>query len=882
MLLSLDRLADEGALLPGPDAAGGGGPATRRRKHTFSSSLSSDYSLHAEQPPSQPRVRGHRSNSSSTFQSSLGRIDSIRGLPPHTMDRARDGFPEQQTAAGPNGSGSSGDGSTRARKGSKSSAGSSLDIGQMMGDANWQRNLRRRSASLDHGSGNRSAVPFASGPFASLPPVITTQVLTYDSYEAAPTPTIHKGPRRDHTPPPEPISPRVLRPISKQAGSPTTRDAPASRSYRNSRTNTFELDGTGPRRHTASNSREDPVTPYRPSAVDRSFAVGGSKTPATSTPTSANPPRERPGFFRRVFGSSKNAGPATGEMPPPHTPARPSPASARLDNSNSQPGGATPSGKLAKSAPSNAQPRSAPSNVQPRPSPRERPPPAMLNKKTSFFRRRKRSVSEAMPPMPVQGQQPLPQTQDPAHSPRRASEAGPTSPVSSLRKVMSPYLHSPGAAQANAWDDTRFERVDDGRSAAFRSYDQSTIKRVMPDAAAERWPGTHDGAPSPPDRESSLGAQLDAGSTPAATRPPPLKLDTNGRSHQSTPKRTMSQSVGSIRTQRSPVFRRSPCAADFPNIVPPRTSSDTPKAKATHSRTDSGATSGKDVPKMVLAAKPLASRDMNVPQPEYTARRRQTSSKERQHAENSPVSPRFWLQPSEERLDRTVQPQAPRERASSSGRVSEASLDGYKTAESKFSSPVVERGPTIEVSPIDVQSVDVQPVDVQPVDVQPMDAEPMDADPIDADPADADPVDADPVDADPIDADPIDTNPTETIVSANGDIDVTAPTAADREIAQKLHENESDLVDPQGAAAWLGEEGVERTRIRRAYMAFFDWHLKNVLAALRDLCGHLILKGETQQVDRILDAFSVRWCRCNPNHGFKATGKAPRPQSRLR
>jgi Sec7-like guanine-nucleotide exchange factor len=65
-------------------------------------------------------------------------------------------------------------------------------------------------------------------------------------------------------------------------------------------------------------------------------------------------------------------------------------------------------------------------------------------------------------------------------------------------------------------------------------------------------------------------------------------------------------------------------------------------------------------------------------------------------------------------------------------------------------------------------------------------------------------------------------------------------------------------------------------------MAFFDWHLKNVLAALRDLCGHLILKGETQQVDRILDAFSVRWCRCNPNHGFKATGKAPRPQSRLR
>jgi Sec7-like guanine-nucleotide exchange factor len=26
-------------------------------------------------------------------------------------------------------------------------------------------------------------------------------------------------------------------------------------------------------------------------------------------------------------------------------------------------------------------------------------------------------------------------------------------------------------------------------------------------------------------------------------------------------------------------------------------------------------------------------------------------------------------------------------------------------------------------------------------------------------------------------------------------------------------------------------------------------------------------------VDRILMSLSERWCECNPNHGFKATGK---------
>ncbi|KAL8926528.1 MAG: hypothetical protein Q9208_002855 [Pyrenodesmia sp. 3 TL-2023] len=103
------------------------------------------------------------------------------------------------------------------------------------------------------------------------------------------------------------------------------------------------------------------------------------------------------------------------------------------------------------------------------------------------------------------------------------------------------------------------------------------------------------------------------------------------------------------------------------------------------------------------------------------------------------------------------------------------------------------------------------------------------------------------------------------------DFDATLPHREDRVLAQRAYEGDENLVAKPKAAAWLGEAGPDRARVRRAYMELFDWQNLNILAALRDFCGRLLLKGETQQVDRILDAFSTRWCACNPNHGFKAT-----------
>ncbi|KAJ5886365.1 uncharacterized protein N7473_009039 [Penicillium subrubescens] len=102
-----------------------------------------------------------------------------------------------------------------------------------------------------------------------------------------------------------------------------------------------------------------------------------------------------------------------------------------------------------------------------------------------------------------------------------------------------------------------------------------------------------------------------------------------------------------------------------------------------------------------------------------------------------------------------------------------------------------------------------------------------------------------------------------------GDAVEDGPTASDRDQARNLFDSQDQVVGNVPAAAWLGEP--DRAMVREAYMRLYNWSNMNILAALRSLCQRLVLKGETQQVDRVLDAFSCRWCDCNPSHGFKAT-----------
>ncbi|ODA75955.1 hypothetical protein RJ55_08596 [Drechmeria coniospora] len=101
--------------------------------------------------------------------------------------------------------------------------------------------------------------------------------------------------------------------------------------------------------------------------------------------------------------------------------------------------------------------------------------------------------------------------------------------------------------------------------------------------------------------------------------------------------------------------------------------------------------------------------------------------------------------------------------------------------------------------------------------------------------------------------------------------DAGEPTDDDRQKARSVFDGCEDFVPKPKAAAWLGEEGPGRQRTLQAYMELHDFTDQGVLAAMRSLCGRLVLRAETQQVDRILVAFSKRWCACNPRHGFKAT-----------
>lgn len=102
---------------------------------------------------------------------------------------------------------------------------------------------------------------------------------------------------------------------------------------------------------------------------------------------------------------------------------------------------------------------------------------------------------------------------------------------------------------------------------------------------------------------------------------------------------------------------------------------------------------------------------------------------------------------------------------------------------------------------------------------------------------------------------------------------VPVPTEQDYIRAKKIYDGGIAGFDQEQAAILLGEAGPAADRLRKAYMNLYDFSKTNVLLGLRELCGRLVLKGETQQVDRILLAFSQRWTECNPDHGFKTLGK---------
>ncbi|KAI9864162.1 MAG: hypothetical protein M1830_006136, partial [Pleopsidium flavum] len=426
-----------------------GGP--RHRGHKYSSSYSSEYDVYADDTSSRYSShysRGRRSNSSSNFQSALPRIDSIRTEKEAFNPRGK--IFEAQRAAAP-GERELLTHSRGGRKGSKSSGSSSLDFGQMIGGSRWHPSVHRRSNSFDqvYMKGGINTAQSKSPPSTHVRDG-RVQPSEYD-FEAAPTPTVPVAPRKAPSSPPALLFPPQPKHAPPRAPLINHNNSSQPSKY------TYNKKGRPDKPATTSNrGKRDHTTDYRdmfsvlpghnPSAP--SPTVNYHKPSVASTQDSMPQAKERPGFFRRVFGSSKNTTPTQNNLRPPQLPPMDLPSSHDTERSESQASQASPlatHSKLSKSPPVR-NPPAVPQkdSVQP-----------TLNKKPSlFFRRRKRSVSGIDSPAVL-----------PLHMQAKASNAsanlmGDRSPVSSLRKVMNPYLHSPVISPQEFHDSTEQQDLD--------------------------------------------------------------------------------------------------------------------------------------------------------------------------------------------------------------------------------------------------------------------------------------------------------------------------------------------------------------------------------------------------------------------------------------
>ncbi|KAL8994531.1 MAG: hypothetical protein Q9188_007040 [Gyalolechia gomerana] len=738
----------------------------RLRGHMASSSLSSDYSFPS--PSSEPRPDSHRSthhprgrrSNSSNFQS-LSRIDSLTTDEEKPDNRRTQAYQSQRaglsgrTALPPSGSG---------RKSSKSSESSSVDFGQNM----RQSTVARRSASFDDGR-RRPSLPMST---------TWSQPIIYNNIDAAPTPTVPSGPR----------SPAVILPAQPRPASSSTK-----RSYRNQGTKKSKSSGlqavTGheiesaqdPRRTPASDLKEArPASPVK----DRDDPLVAQQRPPSQSRDHA---KERPGFFRRVFMSSRNT----------HLVAEDD--SAQLQSSRNS------VRTNSQAAPASSNLSKAGQSAETSQNPRETMPQPLAKKSSSFFRRRKKSISEnVFAPDPVPVLYPDLRPPDPIMK-HNAS-------VSSLRELMNPYLSNSVESRKGS----TFSQADVKIKSSAIPIERSTVKPVFPQSATYNTNS----------KSSSRGRQVEE---PTSQRAASARADVY---HDSKLLQAHDQSFlhdNSSNETRLTVSKPSVHdATEPPNMELPKSSHLT-QNELQHNNGDQKAPFNDG---SIQSAQPVVDYVHNSarrkPSATKSSRPRATSEETFSMTENqhpAPVgatprketvvaavttdetTPRVWLRP--ERSTEDLR------------KLAESSSSTANTEQSQASDrrPASSRRPPVPIS-------------------------------IKTDPGIATSAATDP---------------------RSPDFDMTLPFREDRVLAQRVFEGDETLVSKGKAAAWLGEAGPDRARLRRAYMELFDWQNLNILAALRDFCGRLLLKGETQQVDRILDAFSSRWCECNPNHGFKAT-----------
>ncbi len=768
-------------------------------QHSFSYSSDYDNADDSSRYSSQ-QSRGRRSNSSSNFQATTGRVEGKRNgtgvnssFGSSTFGGSR-GLPQNIPPRGTH---------SHSGKGSKgSSSVNSLDLGyaQVTGSQRWARGLVGRSSSFDYGSDHQMSNT------QSAPMLHTNNSTVFNpyDYDAAPTPTVPVGPRRIR--PPSPIMIAEPSPIEPAPHNRVER----KRSTRSSKSGyKGKLSGNSSGRFDYGHGPSLPPMPafIKGTAPAPSVGYGKAKEAPLTSPSLFHAPKDRPGFFRRVFGSRSNAAHALEPPPPSHgsttsaeTPDQPSSKAHHIGNQLRSQHGASPR--------------------EPPPTPKEHSH-VLSKKSSSFFRRRKKSVSEAGTTVPLPVVPPLHLQAE------NGPEKVPASPVSSLRLVMNPYLRTPARSPIDLYP--REEDIDrqmnsspelhrtvrgfspdyePDKSATIRTVRSNERDRAEPNQSSQQAYQDNLGADanrsdnareevetflqdsSDTDRDTTL---TNTEPTPAAALEPASYNNDSGAASSS-----IARDIALVAEYERVYSKQFPMPPKLdPSLLSPAVA-DAPRSP----------TEPKSNLKNTVVSMPAKDEAWVMLTP--------TRAEEKDN--------RIWLEPSsseEDILGPTNLTLLPKPEESSK-RTSSSTDTVYKSATSL---------PIVQVDGEEPSGSPPRKLMTAAEALKSLDPE----------------------------------------VAAAPEADI--PDASDRERAQKIYDGNEDFIQKERAATWLGEEGETRARTLVAYMGLYNFTNLNILAALRLMCGRLLLKAESQQVDRILVAFSRRWCKCNPDHGFKGNGK---------
>ncbi|EFX05550.1 sec7 domain containing protein [Grosmannia clavigera kw1407] len=782
-------------------------PSVARGAARHGYSYSSDYEVadDASRVSGSIHSRGHRSNSSSGFQSSLGRINSMR----ESLHRgSQPGTPRMMHSRG--------------GKASKSSSTNSIDAGgyvQVLGSQRWAHGFGRRSSSFDMGQQRPARSMLGNGPPPSLIPgsgpiegsssggggvsglqpwhIDFSNAFFNENYDdAAPTPTVPGGPRKLNSVPSMPSIPFYQSASSDSMGDPRASMRPPERrrSVRSSKSATvgrqppakfastapplpvYDID-SAPAPHIGYEKTKDAaspaMTPAQQQLLQQQQQQQQQQYLQLQQQQQQQQQHQKPGFFRRVFGSFRDTV-AGSEQSSSNTAAPANSANSAFALMTAEAAGSrVPAGKSQSTPPSRDSHHSTHATIQKKPS--------------GFFRRRKKSVSEidGPPPLPAAFVQqaspqpppppppsktqpavpPAPPLKPPALRDDRLLDGQADSPATSLRRAMSPYLKYSSS----------FPNTLAGKTGSPLMLQSDDLYDAEPEQTAAQGAEADD-----------MAARAVRGFSPDYEPSP----DATIRSVEPEP--------------TDPHHRLATPLREQPNAPHP--------ARSGSFLSDNS--DDEDSPRRV-AKKTLAEQGVKK-------RGSRSSLVASIMGDFSLLSPTTAHQRSKERTG------------------SRATQDDAESRGSRLSLPV--EGPIAPRSSTRGSDTAIPRMPSLQFDAPPK-SKPVPA--------------------------PIATGTAKELID-EPEFVIGDPTEDDRNKALNIFEGNEDFIQRGKAAAWMGEEGPVRQRTLQAYMDLYNFQNQSIVKALREVCRRLILRAETQQVDRILVSFSKRWCTCNPNHGFKS------------